>query len=334
MRVGLSLWLDQPLGGLVELGQRAEDGGFTDLWFPDHYFLRDVYVAQAMVATATKRIGLGTGVLGLPLRHPALVASSAATIDELAPGRAIIGIGAGGHEFAGQLDLKLASPMEGLRDAVTIIRQLLSGPADHSGGTYTARRANLGRPVGDVPVVFAARGPKMIELAGELADGVIVHGLGPAYLSYVRERVAAGAARAGRDPNACDVILQLDVDVDDDKSAAMERLRAESVLMAGGAYADSMIPLYGLDADHVATLRQALAEGDPTPARFVTDQMIEAFSIGGPVTEVVDKLRQVRDAGVDRVVFRAGGGPFDEVAKRMQKMAPVAEEVTAWPSAN
>ena len=92
-KIGVSLWADKPLDRLAELGVAAEDAGFTDLWFPDHYFLRDVFAAQTVVAQATSRIDLAAGVLGVPIRHPALIASSSATIDEISGGRAVIGLG-------------------------------------------------------------------------------------------------------------------------------------------------------------------------------------------------------------------------------------------------
>ena len=130
MKYGLTIWLDQPLDAVTELAVAAEDAGFADVWLPDHYFLRDVYAAQALIAARTTTLRLATGIAAIQLRHPALIASAAATIAECSGGRAVIGIGPGGHEFPSQFAMRPRSPLTMLREAVQIIRQLTCGPGE------------------------------------------------------------------------------------------------------------------------------------------------------------------------------------------------------------
>lgn len=328
LQIGLSLWLDRPVEQYVDLAVEAEQAGFADVWLPDHYFLRDVIAAQALMAAATSRIRLGTSVLGAPLRHPALVASSAATIDEIAGGgRVIVGIGTGGHEFPSQLRLKPKSPMTMLREAVGIVRGVMGSGATVDGTYFSAQAARLTWEPAPVPIYVAARGPKMIELGGEIADGVIVHGLSRPYLEFVDERVRAGAERAGRDPGECETVVLLDIDVDDDADAALDRLRARTVLMAGGAYSDTMIPVYGLDPEAVARLRAAIADPEEDAVRFVTDEMVRAFCIAGTVEQITERLHELRGFGVRRVVAKLGEGDPEKTKQMVRAFAPVIAEV-------
>jgi 5,10-methylenetetrahydromethanopterin reductase len=329
MKAGLSIWLDRPVLEAADLAVAAEQAGFTDVWVPDHYFLRDVYVAQAVMAERTTTVRFGTAVAAALLRHPALLASSTATIDELSGGRAILGLGTGGFEFPSQLDLRATSPLAAVEDAVRIARQLFTGGAEFSGRAFTAKGAKLGWETRAIPIFLAARGPRMLELAGEVADGVITHGLAPTHIDFVRERIAVGAARAGRDPADCELCLMFGIDVDDDETAAVERQRAHCTIMAGGVYAETLIPLYGLDPDQVAPLKAAVSAGDPDAAGLVTPEMVRAFSLAGPEPLVVQGLRDLEAAGVGRVITSV---PRDrskpETLSRIAQLGRIIKEVS------
>jgi 5,10-methylenetetrahydromethanopterin reductase len=327
MKLGISLWLDSPLPGAVDLAVAAERAGMHDVWLPDHYFLRDVYVAQALMATATERVHFGTGVAAAQLRLPAQLAASAATIDELAPGRVIVGIGPGGYEFASQFALNPRSPITLMREAVLIVRQLLAGGAQVTGEYFTATNAKLGWSAPSLPVFLAARGPRMLELAGELADGVIVHGLSPAFIEYVRSHLARGAARAGRSADACEIMIMLDVDIDDDVAAARDRLRHRCTIMAGGAYSDDLIPVYGLDPDDVARLRVRVRASDPRAGDSVTDEMVDAFAIAGDDAHVEARLARLAELGIGRAVMKLGEGSANTTHALLERIQPTVARI-------
>lgn len=328
MKTGISLWLDGPLDRSVELAVAAEHAGMDDVWLPDHYFLRDVYVAQTLMAAATERVHFGTSVAAAQLRLPAQIAASSATIDELAPGRVIIGIGPGGYEFASQFDLRPKSPLTLMRESVQIVRDLVAGRACSVEGTYyTARNAELGWSPSVMPLFLAARGPKMLELAGEVADGVIVHGLSEAFINYVREHLARGAARSGRPADACEIMIMFDVDISDDEAAARDRLRPRCTIMSGGAYSDDLIPIYGLDPDDVAALRTRVSASDPDAGRFVTDQMLDAFAIAGNDEFVEQRLRKLRELGVARAVMKLGQGSHQSTLEQIERFQPIVDRL-------
>ena len=329
MKCGLAIWLDRPLGELVELAVAAEEAGFADVWLPDHYFLRDVYVAQALIAARTTTVRLATGVAAIQLRHPALIASAAATIAECSGGRAVIGIGPGGHEFPSQFGMRPKSPLTMLREAVAIIRLLGSGSADFRGDYFCADGSALGWRIDPPPIYLSARGPRMLELAGEIADGVIIHGVQRDFLDYARARVAHGAQRAGRDPQECLISVMLDVEVDRDEATAIERLRPRCTLMAGGSYADELIPVYGFDPGAVARLRTALNDPDEAEADYVTDDMVRAFAFGGTVETVTEQLDELRGLGVDLAILKLDQSDVLATGAVLETLGPVIKGESA-----
>ncbi len=319
MKAGVAIWLDWPLPDCVEVAVAAEAAGFSEVWLPDHYFLRDAYAAQALIAERTSRIGLGTAVVSPLLRHPALLASSVSTINELSGGRAIMGVGVGGFEFPTQLLMDVDRPLTIAREAVHIIRELPQGETDIRGERFSAVGAKLVWDGGPFPVYMAARGPKMLELAGEVADGVITHGLAQSYVDFCLDRIRMGAERAGRSPVECELVLMFEVEMRDDMRAAVDHLRPRCTIMAGGEYAESLIPVFGLDPEAVKPLREAVRARDPDAGRLVTDEMVHAFAVAGPPEHLASRLQEMADVGVGRVilVFR-GDNPEDTAAKMEQ----------------
>lgn len=324
--IGLMIWIDQPVSALVDLAVEAENAGIRELWFPDHYFLRDVYVTMALIAEHTKKVRLGTAVAAVQLRHPTLIASSAMTVDELSNGRAIIGIGPGGYEFPSQLGLQANSPLTLLSEAVAIIRSVLQEGSSLKGKYFTAANAKLGYPTRQIPIHLSARGPKMTELAGEIADGVLIHGLNQEYIQYVKDAIRVGAARANRAPEACEIGPIMDVEIDEDETAAMERLRPRMRVMAGGTWSDTLIPYYNLDPDSVARLKTAVSAGVPDVNHLITDEMVNVFGIAGSRAKIKRELIRLRDNGMRRVVLSLPG-TLQQKINQIQNLKPILEEL-------
>jgi 5,10-methylenetetrahydromethanopterin reductase len=311
MRFGCSFWLDRDPRQAARLARAAEDAGFQDVWFPDHYFIREVYAALALAATATRRIRLGTGVTSPHLRHPVLLASAVATIDEVSDGRALLGLGVGGHEFPTQLNVSLARPLAVCREATDIVRRLLAGETVTADGTiFSVRGARLHfTPSRRVPIYLAARGPQMLALAGEVADGVITHGTHASYLALARDRVAAGLAKGARPTNALDLALMAEVVVTDDPVRARDKMRARCVVIAGGEYAPELVGRYGLTPADVEPVRHAMRAGDfAAAARAVNDRVVDAFCVVGSADHCRDTLRGMAKAGVTHVICWFGAG--------------------------
>ncbi len=323
MKFGTSVWLDRPAEETAAIAVAAEKAGFDSLWVPDHYFLRDSFVALALAAQATSRIGLGTSVVSPLLRHPTLLASSFATLHELSGGRAIVGVGTGGAEFPLQLGLPIKRSLSLVSETVEIVEALSEGRASLSGNHFEISGAELGWEPGPMPVYLAARGPNMLELSGRIADGVITHGLAPSHISFVTERVTAGEEDAGR-RGACEITLMFDYEYDEDRDAALDRLRSRCTYMVAGSYSESLIPIYGLSPEEVLPIREVVSAGDLERAvEMITPEMADAFQVGGPEGVLLDRLRELEDLGVGGVILSLGGATVAESVARIERVAPV-----------
>ncbi|HTR87376.1 MAG TPA: LLM class flavin-dependent oxidoreductase [Reyranella sp.] len=181
----------------VELARSAEANGFASVWFAENPMERGVLPALAACAAATRRIELGVGVWNPFLRHPAQIAMDIAALDELSEGRTTLGIGSGLAAPIKRLGIDNTRTLDALRDTVAIVRGLLAGGSvTYKGRSFSVEDAKLGfaprRP--DMPLLMAARGPKALALAGEIADGLMISNMcPPGFAAY-----AASIARPGR----------------------------------------------------------------------------------------------------------------------------------------
>ena len=219
---------EYPASELVRLGILAEQLGYRDFWYTDVRLLRECYIGLAAVALYTDRIRLGPGVTDPYSRHPAVTAGAIATLDELANGRALIGLGLGGSGFR-ELGITKALPVAAMRESVDVIRRLLRGEAvTQAGKVISLTEAKLlfapARP--QIPLYIATQGAQISRLAGALADGVLIaNTLSPPALEFYLGQIAEGAAKTGRVLRDIDINLRWEVCVSQDEAAAMETMR-------------------------------------------------------------------------------------------------------------
>lgn len=281
--------------------QRAERLGWDYAFIPSTpLLLRDPYVNLAFAAERTTRIGLGPLIENPVMRHPAVIASSIATVAELAPGRTMLAYGVG--DTAVRLMGERPATVDRLASAVTLTRQLLAGTDVEI--SATARRARLSHAA-PVAVWVAAGGPRTLHMAGRTADGVFIRvGCHPANLQAAVEAVRAGATAAGRDPDSIRIGAVFHTVLDDDRESAALISRS----MAAGYYEYSP-QLFGPpgfewngppieelktkvwpDFHHAPDLRSS-----GQVVSFLPDQVADAFSLHGTPAEIADQLTQVLD---------------------------------------
>ncbi len=309
MRFGVGIWADKPIEELVRLCERAEALGFDDVWFNDHYFVKDVYVVQALAALKTKDIRFGTSITSPYQRHPAQLASTVRTIHELSGGRAILGLGSGGFEYPENLATPIPKPLTACRETIDIVRGLWTyKPVSAGGEVFRIKDARLEfGEAANIPIYLGARGPRMHRLGGETCDGIIMHGATETHCRYVRDKVAEGAKRAGRDPGKVDICVLTDVVLTDDFEATMDHLRPRCLIMAGGEYSLEVLEHYGLTLEEVEPLRQAVREGDKKKAlSLVTPAMANTFCIVGDASACLEKVRSLERAGLTHLIATAG----------------------------
>ncbi len=204
LRVDLRVPVGAPLRALAELARRAEGAGLHGLGVHDHHHTgRDAYVTLAAMALATERLALYPATSNVSLRHPLVLAALANSLAELAPGRALLTVAPGflSVEKAGRPQGRIAE----LREVVPVLRSLLAGGTAELDGVPL----ELTHPApGGAEVLLLASGPRLLELAGEVADGYLaLVGLHPGAVAAARAHVAAGAQRAGRDPRTLHEVL-------------------------------------------------------------------------------------------------------------------------------
>lgn len=335
---GVGLPLAAPVPELVALAQEVEALGYDFLWANDERLERDVYTVLALMAQHTRRLRLGPGVTNPYSRHPVLTAVAMATLAEIAPGRAVLGLGAGGTNHA-PLGVRREAPVTALREAVLVIRTLLrGGEANLSGRIVQARRARLDFPPPrmEVPIYLGARGPRILELAGEMADGVIVGNLASVEgWGYALERVAAGARRAGRPLQKLELVAWLYTCIADEPAVALDAIRpmvATSLITSRPildrlglemppAFAAVMEPL-GWNLAQAAVSRAAAA---------VPDEVALRFGLAGTPAQCRARLGELLQAfpqisQVTIVPFGPGGQSRTTVIRRF--IQEVAHEVT------
>jgi 5,10-methylenetetrahydromethanopterin reductase len=273
---------------------------------------RDPYATLALLARDTRQARLGPLVTNALTRHPAVTANAILTIQELSGGRAVLALGTGDSAVrrVGTRPLRL----EDLEPAVTSVRTLLGGgELACGGGRFGIRFAGGAAP----PVYVAATGLRALEVAGRVADGVIVNvGRHPAVLDAARDRIRAGALAAGRKPEDVHLIVFFFCAVGPDGRAARARLTPSvswfwqrfpalcaRAGLSVGADAGELARFEGdyarYDLVHSDAWDQAMRD-----AAFLASAYVDAFAIGGTAGEVVAQLRAVRALGVEHVVIR------------------------------
>src|SRR6184192_1908125 len=168
----------------VSRAQEAERLGYESVWVTQMPDARDAAVLLAAYAAATQWVRLGTGVLPIYTRHPTAMAQMAATLDEVSGGRFILGMGIS-HKVTVETmwGLKIEKPVEAMREYLTIVRtSLRDGGCSFEGSHFTARWSYSAPRRPDLPIMISALNPRMLELAGEMADGVVLYMCLPAYI--------------------------------------------------------------------------------------------------------------------------------------------------------
>lgn len=301
-----------PLGGtlpeLADLARRCEDAGFAGVGVPDHHHTgRDAYLALAAMAGRTGSVRLYPATSNAVTRHPIVLASLVNSLDELAPGRALISVAPGflSVEKAGQP----RATRERLRSVVPALRGLLSDGAARLDETELELTH---RPAGGAQVLLLASGPRLLELAGEVADGVMMLvGLHPDAVAAARKHVARGAKRAGRDPSELTEILIVPIAVGPDD---------EALRWPRTWFRDGQPWLHYPSASTVHWLRAAGIDlpDDLDPAGISTDlaaRICDAYGLFGSPERCADRLLRARaETGLSHVFLfpsHARSGSYD-----------------------
>lgn len=311
LRVNNDLRVDE----LSDLATAADGAGFDQLWVSNDMMMRSAPAVVGALAVKTERIRLGIGIMNPFSVHPAELAMTAATLQEISEGRFLLGLGAGAGEFLSWIGIDHARPLSRTREALRAIRALLAGarPGDVEGtGAGWSDEAYLRLPASSVPIYIGAMSPKMLEFAGREADGVLALLFPPEHFTTARQHVADGAASAGRSMDGFDMPACVWLSIDPDREKA-DRALALKLAYYGGAFSPYLLSRAGLSPEDFAESETALRDGDTEGAiRSITPRMLRLGISGDPET-VVTRCRELMSNGVTHLSFGPPLGP-DPVA--------------------
>jgi len=311
MRFGIRMPATHSLREMVGVVQRAEAAGFDAAWFPDsHLNYREVWTTLGAVAVSTERIQIGPTVTNLVGRHVTITASAARTVAEAAPGRFILGIGAGDSAigFDGMRNSTLAE----LEEGVGRLRRLLAGDGV-AFGSFEARLRGASNPA---PIYVAASGPKTLALAGRIADGVIVM---MGNVARKMEHVRRGAAEAGRQPPP--VYVYTTGAVVDDLERISRQFKPACIRLAelegpgifeeagvkAPAVGDHVMGAQG-DLGHAANVAEAAAAVDDRVSDEAARWFVRNYVIVGSEADVTAHLAKLQALGVAGVTLTQHSG--------------------------
>ncbi|MHB8262408.1 MAG: LLM class flavin-dependent oxidoreductase [Acidimicrobiales bacterium] len=285
----------------------AEQKGFAAIWQAESRLVREATVPMAAYLASTTRISVGSGVVNNWTRNPALLASTFSTLDDLAPGRVMLGIGAWWDPLASKVGIHRRKPLQAMRETVEAVRALLTcepvtyhGEVVHLDGAQLDYVHSERRPK-QVPIYIGATGMKMMELAGEIADGVLLNYLvSPAYNDMAMEHLARGAARSGKDVADLDRPQLIVCSLDEDREAALDAARLlvtqylgqQPHIMAASGVPQSLLEAIGEHLTWPATHQQIEAA-----SRLVPDEIVQMITASGNVEECRAKVNEYIERG-------------------------------------
>jgi 5,10-methylenetetrahydromethanopterin reductase len=310
VKFGLRLPGCVPVKELARQAAHAEEAGFGSIWIPDSPLLwRDPWIALSAAAMATSRVTIGVGVTTPVTRHLTVTACSACTLDELAGGRTILGVGQGDSSV--RLIGEKPTTVAEMRSAIGTLRSLSAGNSLAIGGR-TIRMKSAENRNRALPIYLAATGPKMLQLAGEIADGVLLlTGLDSRSIGYALANIRAGAERAGRQVEDLEIILGCYCYVGEDWRGARKLARPYAALFsmympdalrAVGIPVPVPQPMPGLypDVNHCEDWERAVSL-----TAWVPDETLEMFcakyTLMGTAREIIPRIESVAEHGITHV---------------------------------
>ena len=306
-RVALYLQDKHPIREGMEYVRYAEERGFEAVWQAESRLVREATVPMAAFASVTDRIKVGSGVVNNWTRNVGLLAATFSTLDDLAPGRIVLGIGAWWDPLAAKVGIQRRKPLLAMRETVEVVRRLLAMERVTFHGEFVdvddieIDIVHGDRSPKDVPIYVGATGMKMMELAGEIADGVLLNYMvGPRYNQEAMRALAAGATRAGRDVQDIDRPQLVVCSLDEDRDLALDRARELLTQYLGQQ--PHIMKASGIDPALIEEIGKVLTwpaepEEIHRAMELVPDEAVQLISAAGTPEECRAKVREYVEAG-------------------------------------
>jgi 5,10-methylenetetrahydromethanopterin reductase len=306
-RVALYLQDKHPLRDAIEYVRYAEARGFEAVWQAESRLVRDAIVPMAAFAATTERIKIGSGVINNWTRNSALIAATFSTLDDLAPGRILCGLGVWWEPLATKVGVSRRRPVQAMRETVDVVRRLLAMEKVTFKGEFVQVEdieidiVHGDRSAKNVPIYIGATGMKMMELSGEIADGVLLNYLvSPAYNREAMQHLRAGAEKAGRTVDEVDrpqlIVCSLDKDraraLDGARELVTQYLGQQPHIMKASGVSQELLDEIGSVLTWPAEehqIREAM--------KLVPDEVVQLITASGTPAECRAKVQEYIDSG-------------------------------------
>jgi len=326
----------------LELVQEAERLGYDSVWTAEAYG-SDAVTILAWIAAQTERIKLGSAILQMPGRSPAMTAMTAATLDQLSGGRVLLGIGTSGPQVAeGWHGQRFGRQLQRTREYVDVVRMALRRErVEYRGETLElplpdgpgkALKLTIAPVQERIPIYIAAIGPKNTALTAEIADGWLPTLFSPEHVAEFRPLLEEGFARAGDGKSLAgfDIAPTVSVNVRDDRDAARDAMRPYLALYVGGMgsreqnFYNRLAQRYGFE-DAAREVQDLYLEGrKDEAAAALPAELIDAVSLCGPADVVRERLAVFRDAGVGTLIVSPMAWSFEDRREQLRLVAELA----------
>ena len=322
-RIAITLPAGPRVQDTIDFVVACEQAGFTDAWFADGS-PPDSLTLCAALSQRTTSIRIGLAVTPVFTRTPAVLAATAHTLEQLMPERFVLGLGSSSHNIVeGWNGVPFEKPLTRVKETLEIVQSMLRGEKSNFDLDTLKSRGYRQMPLASPPPIYlAALRPKMIEMASERADGVILNLWPKSTLAKMLEHKAIGAKRAGKDPDCVEVVNRAMVLVTDDKADARARFRAAFAPY----YATPVYNKFLAWAGHEAVaneIREGWAAKDRArTTNALSDDLIDEIAVIGDAEECRERIRWNAEMGVHTNIIAPLGGNMEEVQRTVQAFAP------------
>jgi F420-dependent oxidoreductase-like protein len=326
----------------VALTQEAEKLGYHSVWVAEAYG-SDAVTILTWLASKTDKIGLGSGILQMFARTPAMTAMTAATLDALSGGRLLLGLGLSGPQVVeGWYGQRYERPIARTREYIELVKTIIrrEGPVEFKGETYQLPLPEsegkplklIIRPIRDsIPIYLAAIGPKNVALAGELADGWLPAFFSPDFMDEFLPSLEEGARTAGRKVDEIDIAPNAGVAIGDDLNTCYDWVRPAYGLYLGGMgskkhnFYNALAARYGFEKE-AAKVQELFLGGDRMGAfQAVPEDLIDATALVGPPERIAERIKRYEAAGVGTLIVNPAAGTMEDrisILKTLKEILP------------
>ena len=303
---------------MVRLARKAETAGFESVWVAETRITRDAVVPMTAIAAATERVRVGAAIMNVYTRNPVVIAITFLGLEEVAPGRIVMGLGTGSPLILAPQGHPFERPLTRLREYCEVVRPLMRGEeVTYEGRTIRLEAARVEdllsdhSAAGELPLYLGVTGSRALELAGAVADGVLLNTCLPtAYVERARGLIEQGAV--GRDTSKMELAMMIVASPQEDSKAGKDRARRFVAVYL------SMFPNIaketGLPPDLLDRLRAAFHdEGVDAAAKLVGDDIVDSLTAAGTPDECRARLDEYRRVGIELPVLIPLDGAVESV---------------------